>query len=111
MWNHQQQGATSIVSGKGPLNLESVDAASRTFERGVSLGIPRIVFDMNEILLVDSSGLELMLDTLETCENRGGSLRLARPNALCQDILRITEVDKRFEVYSDPVTAAGSFTV
>lgn len=111
MWKHQQQGATSIVSGRGPLNLESIDTARRVFERSFASGVPRIVFDMTEILLVDSAGLELMLDTLETSESRGGSLRLACPNSLCQDILRVTEVERRFEIYRDPATAAGSFTI
>ncbi len=111
MWKHQQQGAASVVSGRGPLNVESIDAASRVFERSIASGVPRVVFDMKDVLLVDSAGLELMLDTLETCESRGGSLRLAGPNSLCQDILRVTQVERRFEIYRDPVTAAGSFTL
>ncbi len=111
MWNHQQLGAASIISGRGALNIESIESAQRVFERGIGAGVPRVVFDMNEVLLVDSAGLEFMLDILEECENRGGSLRLVSPNSLCRDILRITEVEQRFEIYRDSATAAGSFTL
>jgi hypothetical protein len=40
---------------------------------------------------------------------KGGAFKLARPNTLCQDILEITGVASRLDIFDDTVTAAGSF--
>jgi anti-anti-sigma factor len=71
---------------------------------------PRIVLDMRSIPLLDSAGLESLLDLKERCEEAGGIVVLARPNPLCQDILRINGLNRDFQIYSDYVQALGSFS-
>ena len=58
---------------------------------------------------MDSVGLEALLEARDRCQKLGGSIVLARPNALCRDILRINGIDKELNIYDDAVKAVGSF--
>jgi anti-anti-sigma factor len=111
MFDRYRQGAVDVVTGGGPLHRESLDAARDALAACLCAAPPRVVFDMEHVLLVDGDGLELLLDTQDVCAARGGSLHLARPNALCRDILRVTGVGERFEVFDDVTLAVGSFSV
>ena len=72
-------------------------------------GQPRVVLDLQSVALVDSAGLELMLDTHEECQRQGGAIKLANPGALCSEVLKVTGVGVRFEVFSDTGSAVRSF--
>ena len=109
MFERSQQGAVDLVRGDEPLNLERVMDASELLEACANRGQPRIVIDLKRVPLIDSAGLELLLDVRDRCLKRGGALKLAAPNHLCEDILRITDVAPQFEIFDDVVSAVGSF--
>ena len=68
-----------------------------------------MVLDLQEVALIDSAGLEMLLDIQEDFEQRAGSLKLAAPNPLCNDIMHATGVANRFEIYREVKMAIGSF--
>ena len=72
-------------------------------------GQPRAVLDLERIPLIDSAGMEMLLDVQEDFQRRGGALKLAGRNPLCQEILAVTGVGSHFEVFSDAASAVGSF--
>ena len=110
MFEHSKQGAVDLVQSQLPLTEERVAAAESFFERLTESGQPRIVFGMDGIALIDSDGLELLMDVQDRCTSRGGELKLLKPGPLVREILRITEVEQRFEIYQDAVNAIGSFS-
>jgi anti-anti-sigma factor len=73
-------------------------------------GLPRLVIDMRSTPLIDSDGLEALLTLKERCDLDGGGVVIARPNPLCEDILRVTGLTGELLVYSDYVEALGSFS-
>lgn len=109
MFERRKWGAVDAIRGDVPLNHENVQALSGVLEECCRQGQPRIVIDLERIPLIDSAGLELLLDVRDRCLQRGGLLKLAAPNALCRDILLVTGVTEQIEVLSDAVTAVGSF--
>jgi len=111
MFRSKKQGAVHVVSGSVCLSQEIADDVRVVFADCLSQGQPRIVLDLEFVPLMDSSGLELLLDTQDECARRGGTLRLAAPNPLCRDILVATGVADHFEVHEDVLTAVGSFAV
>lgn len=82
-----------------------MDAVAGCLENGQ----PRVVFDLSGIPLIDSAGLESLLDARDLCQKRGGTMVLARPNPLCRDILRVNGFDKELQIFDDSVKAMGSF--
>lgn len=65
--------------------------------------------DLEKVSLIDSAGLELLLDYQDHCTQRGGVMKLTTPTPLCRDILNVTDVVARFEVHQDTLSAVGSF--
>ncbi|MAT15555.1 MAG: hypothetical protein CMJ46_09840 [Planctomyces sp.] len=110
MYSCNKQGAISIIEGTDALALDYLEEIGGLFDECLNSGQPKIVFSFKNTPLVDSAGLEWLLDALEKCLISGGNLKLAAPNPLCEDILRITGFLSRFEVYPDTLSAVGSYT-
>jgi anti-sigma B factor antagonist len=109
MYTCNRSGAVDIISGSQPLTRDSQPAFLNSIEACFGNGQPRIVFDLSSIPLIDSVGLEALLEARDRCQKLGGNMVLARPNALCSDILRINGVDRELNIYADAVKAMGSF--
>ena len=109
MFEHAKLGSVDIISGDDPLNVEHLEEASRLLDDCISEGQPRVVFDLEYIPLIDSAGLELLLDVRARCVRRGGMLQIAAPNNLCRNILTVTDVASQFEIFNNVLSAVGSF--
>jgi anti-anti-sigma factor len=109
MYTCKRSGAVDIVSGTSPLIQEHRAAFQKSIDSCIGNGQPRVVLDLSAVPLMDSLGLDALLDARDRCQSLGGSFVLARPNALCRDILRINGIDREINVYDDVVKALGSF--
>ena len=109
MFQVSLQGAVQVVSSTVSLNAENLDTAKAAFEQCFGKGQPKIVIHMAGIALLDSEGLELLLDLSDRALRCGGVVQLAEPRPLCRDILQITGVASRFAIFDDLNAAVGSF--
>ena len=103
------QGAVSVINSREPLSGKQVDELRAMSEAILEDGQPMVVFDMSELPLVTSDGLECLMDLKDDFGKRGGNLKVAGPTPLVQDILRITNVDQHFEIFERVSQAVGSF--
>ena len=92
-----------------PLKGEYVDELSETVQHCLADGIPMLVINLHDVALMDSAGLESLLDARDAVEKRGGTVKLAAPTPLSQDILRVSGVGQQFEVFADEKAAVRSF--
>jgi anti-anti-sigma factor len=109
MFPVEKQGAVSVVRPQVPLVGELCDSFASAVLAGLGAGRPMLVVDLHGVPLVDSLGLETLVDLREKVEARGGAVKLAAVNSLCADILRVTGVGDRFEQHHQVKTAVGSF--
>ena len=98
-----------MIRGDDPLATEHLASIARAAEECLGTGQPRAVFDLAKVPLINSGGLELLLDLRDSFQKRGGALKLAAPNQLVRDILTATGVGNHFEIFTDAVAAVGSF--
>lgn len=110
MFKLARQGAVDVVSGEAPLNCDTVAEALAVFEQCLDKGQPRLVMHLQNVPLIDSAGLELLLDVRQRCLQRGGALQLSSPSPLCKDILRATDLAGQFAIFEDLVSAVGSYS-
>lgn len=103
------QGSVSVLRGSLPLTVENVSVAQSLCEPCFERGAPKLVIDMASMPLVDSCGLEWLIDTQFSAMRRGGRISIAGPNTLCMDILRVTEVPQRCRIYPDVLSAVGGY--
>ncbi len=109
MFEQKRQGAIDVIGGGDRISGDYVAELAVMLEGCLKRGQPRVVLDLQGVALVDSAGLELLLDTHEECQRMGGAMKLANPGALCSEVLKVTGVGTRFEVFGDTGSAIRSF--
>ena len=109
MFERLTQGAVDLFRGEEPINAEHVEELATLLQESAGRGQPFVVLDMEKVPLVDSAGLELLLDYREKFQQLGGALKLSGPNPLCEDILSMTGVGASFEIFRESLSAVGSF--
>jgi anti-anti-sigma factor len=109
MFERLMQGAVELIRGDEPINAEHVEELAALLREIAGRGQPFVVLDLEKVPLLDSAGLELLLDYRDSFQQLGGALKLAGPNPLCEDILSITGVGAGFEVFRESLAAVGSF--
>jgi anti-anti-sigma factor len=111
MFEHKCQGAVDVISGGERISGDHVAELEKIFEARLNHGQPHVVLDLQSVGVIDSAGLELLLDAKEKYQRRGGALKLANPGTLCREVLHVTGVDTRFEVFPDTGSAVRSFVL
>lgn len=109
MFQQTNFGAVTVVAMNEPLTLTTTEELGEFMENASSQGQPLSVFDMSHVPLMDSNGLETLLNLKDHFEHRGGRLKIAAPVPLCREILRITGVEKHFEIFDGVSDAVRSF--
>ena len=74
-----------------------------------SLEHRRIVVDLDTTENIDSSGLEALLDCLDTAIEMGGDLKVSTTNASNRKVLEMTRLDQQLEIYYSVIEAVKSF--
>jgi len=105
----ESQGAVEVITPQLALNLEHVGQLQDAIAERSVAGQPMVVLDMSQVPLIDSAGLETLLDIQQTLRQSCGTLKLSGLTQLCQDILRVTGLSEQFETYDDTSSAVGSF--
>jgi anti-anti-sigma factor len=103
------QGSVEVVQLEERLTADEVEIARPIVHRAVQNRLPQLIIDLRKLLLVDSAGLELLVETSNECVRKGGELRLAGASPLIKDVLRITGLDRQLSIDHDVVVAAGVF--
>jgi anti-anti-sigma factor len=109
MLEQKCQGAVDVISCGERLSGEHVLELAKILEARLERGQPLVVLDFQGVVLIDSAGLELLLDVQEKCQRMGGALKLAGLSALCREVLKTTGVGARFEIFRDSRGAVRSF--
>jgi len=109
MFEYKCQGSVDIITGGDRISGDHVAELAKILEGRVERGQPQIVLDMHGVAVIDSAGLELLLDYQEKCGRMGGALKLANLGTLCREVLKATGVGARFEIFGDSGGAVRSF--
>jgi anti-anti-sigma factor len=110
MFEMAKRGAVHVLSGNQPLIAAHKEEISGLCDECFENGQPRLVFDLAGVPLMDSAGLELLLDLRDDCQKRGGAMQICSPNALCRDILIATGLTAQFAIFDDQSAAVGSYS-
>lgn len=106
----RKRGQVGLIQLKGALRLgQGVDDLRRTIEESLSAGDSRLVLNMAEVPVVDSSGIGLMVRFLASAKQHGGNLKLANPSKFTVQTLRLVGVLNLFDVFESDDAAIESF--
>lgn len=111
MFEQKRQGAVDVIGGGERIAGDQVAALAKVLEARANHTQPHVVLDLQGVAVVDSAGLELLLDTQEEYQRLGGALKLANPGTLCREVLKATGVGAKFEIFPDTRSAVRSFVL
>ncbi|MBI3698039.1 MAG: STAS domain-containing protein [Acidobacteria bacterium] len=69
----------------------------------------KVLIDLSRVSRIDSAGLGLLMSCYSHAVRNRGMLKLLRPSAPVQNLLRLTKIDSVLETYQDESQALSSF--
>jgi anti-sigma B factor antagonist len=103
-------GQVKVIKLRGKLSLgPSVDRLRADLYELMSNGDTHIVLDLSEVPMIDSSGIGLLVRSLTTAKQVGGSIRLLAPSKFVIQTLKMIGLLNLFDVFEDPQQAIASF--
>jgi anti-sigma B factor antagonist len=108
--NVRKSSRVQIVELRGALRLGvAVDGLRQTMEEALGAGEIRIIINLAEVPMIDSSGIGLLVRFLASAKKRGGNIKLVNPSNYAVQTLRMVGVLNLFEIFEDDETAVESF--
>ena len=95
----------TVLSVSGELNAEGTENFRQQIEERLQRKVRFFVIDLQQTTFMDSKGLESLLWVQEQCDERLGTVRLCNPDETCRQILQVTRLDGRFDVFADVTEA------
>lgn len=105
----ETQGAVRVLAPSAPLTEDLAGELLSSVQKPGEIGLPQVVVDLAATPLVDSAGLDALLDARDSIRGRGGIMKLAAANPLVGDALEATGVGDHFELFETCKAAVRSF--
>ena len=99
---------STLVECHGKLTTENAPLL-KSEVKGLIGQKKRIVLDLKNVPLIDSSGLGTLVSTFSTATRYGGTIKLANLTKRFREQLSITKLVTVFDVYDSAEEAAKSF--
>ena len=100
-----------LVKLRGKLALgEAVDRLRETLNDLMNSGDCRIILDLADVPMIDSSGIGLLVRSLTSAKQLGGTIRLLNPSKFTVQTLKMIGLLNLFEIFNDQQQAVASFT-
>ena len=109
--NVRKRGPAQLIQLRGQLRMgPAVDSLRQTIEEALGNGDTRLVLNLAEVPMIDSSGIGLVVRFLASTKQRGGNLKLVQPSKFAVQTLRLVGVLNLFEIFESDDAAVASFT-
>lgn len=104
------KGNVQVIRLNGDLKIgDPVDTLREALDNLLANGNSRIVIDLAQVRMMDSSGIGAIVRALASAKQRGGSLKLVNPTKMVLQTLKIVGLLNLFEVFADEAQAVESY--
>lgn len=108
--NVRKRSQVQLIQLRGQLRLgQGVDDFRQTTEEVLGNGDTRIVVNLSEVSMIDSSGIGLLVRLLASTKKQGGNVKLVQPSKFAVQTLRLVGVLNLFEIFDNDDAAVESF--
>ena len=109
--NVRRRSQVEVIHLRGQLRMGAgVDTLQQTIEEAFANGDPRLVLDLTDVPMIDSSGIGLLVRYLTSAKKSGGNLKLVQPCKFVLQTLRLVGVLNLFEVHNSEDAAVESYS-
>jgi anti-sigma B factor antagonist len=106
----RQNGDVVIADLKGRITLgQPSEALRRMLSEWAEQGKTKVILNLANVDFIDSAGIGQLSRGYILMSNKGGKLKLLRPQERVRDVLEITRLITVIEVFEDEAAAVESF--
>ncbi len=106
----RKTSGVQVIRLKGDLKIgQAVDELRQVFEELLANHESRFVINLQDVGMVDSSGIGVLVRCLTTAKQKGGSLKLVNPSKLITQTLKMVGLLQLFEVHAEEASAVAAF--
>ncbi|MBN2600777.1 MAG: STAS domain-containing protein [Candidatus Marinimicrobia bacterium] len=96
-------GKNELITLSGTVGSTSADNLDMQIQKAFRHKIFNIILDLDQVNLITSAGLRVMLKTVKECQNNSGKLKLLNVSKTLLEVFSIIGIT--FHVYDDIATA------
>ena len=101
---------TAILHIQGKIIGSVADQLQNEIERQVQNGNNKLIIDLTDVPLLDSTALGVIILAFQVLQRSGGKLVLLNPQKSVNDILEVTRLTSILEVYETEDAAYDAFS-
>ena len=106
----RSRAGVNLIRLRGDLKMgQPVDSLRQAIDETTDGGGYQLVLNLTDVPMVDSSGIGVLVRTLTSVKQRGGSLKLVNPSKFTTQTLKLVGVLNLFEVFGEEEQALNSF--
>ena len=105
----QNHNDITILRMQGELSAEAGAAIQETARNAIAEGPAGIVLDMENVITIDSKGLEMLLWLRDYCDENNRQFKIAVLDENCTTIMEITRLASRLDLHEEIAEAVKSF--
>src|SRR5579862_3417535 len=96
----RRRSDVQIIQLRGPVRLgQAVETFRQAIDDAMAAGDVRLVVTCDEVPMIDSSGIGVLVKSLTSAKQRGGDVRLVNPSKFVVQTLRLIGVLNLFAVF------------
>ena len=107
--SRETKGVTVIGLSGNVMGGPDATALNEQIHRLLDAGVRKVVIDLGEVQFVNSSGLGMLIGSLTTMRNAGGSLKLAAASKKVGTLIEVTKLHRVFELHKTVSAAVAAF--
>lgn len=108
--SQRREGDVLIMELAGRMTIGEGDTqAGEAVRSAVTSGEMKILLDMRDVPVLDSSGVGELVSAYTSASNRGATIKLLKLAPRVGDVLKSTRLTGIFDIYDDEVDALESF--
>ena len=98
-----------VLKADGGLNARNAEGFVEDLEKLVDAGLRKIIVDCSELDYISSFGLGVLVRLHGRLARNGGNVKIASVKGMIVEVMRLTKLNKLFEIYPDVSRARLSF--
>lgn len=105
--SQSDRGDWSVVAAEGEVDVASSPSLSQALDEAIKAR-HKVVADLRGVTFLDSTGLGVLVQALNTCTEVGGELRLAITDPNVLKVFEVTALDDVFAIHASVEDAVAA---
>jgi anti-sigma B factor antagonist len=99
----------AVIQMIGDLDMHSLPAAKELINELMEGKTFKIIFNLEKVKYIDTSGLGFFIGTLRKLKDERGDMRLVNPNSYISGIFNLINLNKMIDIFDDLSDAEAGF--